>query len=547
MADSVISIAAGGKANGGFEEQLREVNEALLLSSIRQHELAAQAQEAERQKAKALLYANDIIATLREPFVVLNNDLRVRSANRSFFDSFHVSPEETEDRLVYELGNGQWDIPALRQLLHQVLSRNRPVLDFELDHTFPSIGRKTMLLNARPFPPDSKHPELILLSMQDVTALRERADQLAEAGRRKDEFLAVLSHELRSPLAPILNAVQLLRLDKDRTQTQKEAHEVIDRQVTKLGRLIDDLLEVSRIATGRIHLQVARLDLRQIVTRAPGTTQSQAVQKAQAVTSLLPAEPVWIHGDPLRLEQVVVNLLHNASKYSDRGGQICVELHQEASEAVLCVRDNGMGISPEMLPRIFDLFAQADQSLDRSQGGLGIGLALVKSLVGMHSGSIVVRSAPDQGSEFIVRLPVSVTPDLAPAVPTIAAPEPRRALKVLVVDDNLDTAKGLSRLLQAYDYEVRHTYDGASAKKVALEFVPDVVLLDIGLPLINGYEVAKWIRQEPKLKQVLLVALTGYGLEADKKRAQEAGFDHHLVKPVNVARVLSILSVVAAN
>ena len=547
MVDSDISIASGNKAASGFEEQLREVNEALLLSSIRQHELAAQAQEAERQKAKALLYANDIIATLREPFVVLNNDLRVRSANRSFFDSFHVSPEETEDRLVYELGNGQWDIPALRQLLREVLSRNRPVLDFELDHTFPSIGRKTMLLNARPFPPDSKHPELILLSMQDVTALRERADQLAEAGRRKDEFLAVLSHELRSPLAPILNAVQLLEMEKDRSQVQQQAHEVIDRQVTKLGRLIDDLLEVSRIATGRIHLQVARLDLRGIVTRALGTTQSQTVQKAQAVTSLLPAEPVWIHGDPLRLEQVVVNLLNNASKYSDRGGQIGVELQQEESEAVLRVRDNGMGISPEMLPRIFDLFAQADQSLDRSQGGLGIGLALVKSLVGMHSGSIVVRSAPDQGSEFIVRLPVSVTPDLAPAVPTIAAPEPRRALKVLVVDDNLDTAKGLSRLLQAYDYEVRHTYDGASAKKVALEFVPDAVLLDIGLPLINGYEVAKWIRQEPKLKQVLLVALTGYGLEADKKRAQEAGFDHHLVKPVDVARVLSILSAVAAT
>jgi PAS domain-containing protein len=181
MADSAQSVASASKADSSFEEQLREVNEALLLSSIRQQELAEQAQEAERQEAKALLYANDIIATLREPFVVLNSDLRVRSANRSFFDSFHVSKEETEDRLVYELGNGQWDIPALRQLLHQVLSRNQPVQDFELEHTFPSLGRKTMLLNARPFPPESKHPELILLSMQDVTALRERADQLAEA------------------------------------------------------------------------------------------------------------------------------------------------------------------------------------------------------------------------------------------------------------------------------------------------------------------------------------------------------------------------------
>jgi CheY-like chemotaxis protein len=242
-----------------------------------------------------------------------------------------------------------------------------------------------------------------------------------------------------------------------------------------------------------------------------------------------------------------VNLLNNASKYSDRGGQVCVELQQEESEAVLRVRDNGIGISPEMLPRIFDLFAQADQSLDRSQGGLGIGLALVKSLVDMHGGSIAVRSAPGHGSEFIVRLPVSVTPDPAPAVTTTLVPESRRALKVLVVDDNMDAATGLSRLLQAYDYEVCHTYDGASAKKLALEFVPDVVLLDIGLPLINGYDVAKWIRQEQKLKQVVLVALTGYGLESDRKRSLEAGFNHHLVKPVDFANVRSILSAVAAT
>jgi CheY-like chemotaxis protein len=301
------------------------------------------------------------------------------------------------------------------------------------------------------------------------------------------------------------------------------------------------------LPTGRIHLQEARVDLREIVTRALATTQSQTVQKAQSVTSSLPTEPVWIHGDPLRLEQVVVNLLNNASKYSDRGGQIGVELHQEEREAVLRVRDNGLGISPEMLPRIFDLFAQADQSLDRSQGGLGIGLALVKSLVGVHRGSIDVRSAPGRGSEFIVRLPVSAAPDPAPAVPTTVVPEPRRALKVLVVDDNMDAATGMSMLLRAFGHEVRSTYDGASAMKVALEFVPDVVLLDIGLPLINGYEVAKWIRQEPKLKQVVLVAMTGYALESDRQRSQEAGFHHHLVKPADFVHVQSILSAVAAT
>jgi two-component system CheB/CheR fusion protein len=537
--------APGVQPNGAVERQLRDMNEALLISSVRQHELAEQAQEAEQQLGRALLYANDIIATLREPFVVLGKDLRVQSANRSFYDSFQVLPAGTENRLIYELGNGQWDIPALRTLLDQVISRNQSVHDFEVEHTFPTLGRKTMLLNARPFPPDSKHPALILLAVQDVSAARALVRELGEASRRKDEFLAMLSHELRNPLAPILNAVQLLRLQRDGTPLQKEAHGIIERQVAQLARLVDDLLEVSRITTGRIHLQEGRVDFRGIVDRAIETTQPQAGQKGQSVAKSLPMEPLWVYGDAMRLEQVVVNLLNNASKYTDQGGHIWVGLKQEGDQAVLRVRDNGMGIAAEQLPHIFDLFTQADKSLDRSQGGLGIGLALVRSLVNMHRGQVEAHSTVGQGSEFVVNLPVHVASPESTAIPVPIVQSPHRPLKVLAVDDNVDAAKGMAMLLRAFGHEARVAHDGASAMQAAMEFVPEAVLLDIGLPVTNGYQVAKWIRQEPALKDVVLIAVTGYGQESDLQRSREAGFDHHLVKPVDFAKIESILSAVA--
>jgi signal transduction histidine kinase/ActR/RegA family two-component response regulator len=545
MSSALKPEAPDGQANGALEQQLREMNEALLIGSVHQHELAEQAQQAEAALAKALAYGDDIIATLREPFLVLDHDLRVRTANRSFYDAFHVSKAETENRYVYDLGNGQWDIPGLRALLDQVLSRNQSVYDFEVEHSFPTLGRKTMLLNARPFPPDSKHPELILLAVYDVSAARARADTLAEANRHKDEFLAMLSHELRSPLSPILNAVQLLRLQRDGTPLQKEAHGIIERQVAQLARLVDDLLEVSRITTGRIHLQEERLDLRGIVDRAIETTQPQAGQKGQSVAKSLPAEPVWIYGDAMRLEQVVVNLLNNASKYTDRGGHIWVGLKQEGEQACLRVRDNGIGIAPELLPHIFDLFTQADKSLDRSQGGLGIGLALVRSLVTMHRGHVEAHSTVGQGSEFVVNLPVHLASAESTAIPVPIVASPHRPLKVLAVDDNVDAANGVAMLLRAFGHEARVAHDGASAMQAALEFVPEVVLLDIGLPVTNGFQLAKWLRQEPALKDVVLVAVTGYGQESDLHRSREAGFDHHLVKPVDFAKIESILSAVA--
>lgn len=536
------------QADPKFEQQLREMNEALLVSSVRLHELADQAQTAERALAKALAYGDDIIATLREPFLVLDHDLRVRTANRSFYDTFRVSKEETENRLVYDLGNGQWDIPTLRKLLDEVLSRNRLVHDYEMEHIFPTLGRKIMLLNARPFPPDSRHPELILLAVEDVTEIHERADELADLHRRKDEFLAMLSHELRNPLAPILNAVSMLRLQKDETRLQQQARGIIERQVTQLTRLVDDLMEVSRITTGRVQLRNDRVVVSGIVERAVESAQPLMDQRRHELTVSLPPEPIWLNADADRLEQVVVNLLTNAAKYTDDGGHIWLTVQQEGDECVLRVRDTGVGIAPELLPRIFDLFTQAERSLDRSQGGLGIGLALVRRLVDLHGGRVDVVSALGHGSEFVIRLPVESTPAPLPlSAPRVDVQPFGPSLRVLVADDNVDTADSLTLLLAAAGHEVCKAYDGPQALKAALDFRPAVALLDIGLPGLDGYEVARRMRRQPVLQNVVLVAMTGYGLENDRRRSQEAGFDHHLVKPVHFDKLEEIFAIAAAK
>ncbi len=454
----------------------------------------------------ALAYAESIIATLREPFVVLDKSLRVRTANVAFYRDFHASKEETDGRFVYDLGNGQWDIPQLRTLLAQALSNSHPVEDFEVDHTFPALGRRNMLLNARRFPPDSKDPDLVLLAIEDVTDRRrsaaamehsevryrrlfqmakdgilildaetgkvidanpfmtallgysrdeflgkelweiglfgdinesraayqelqekgyvryehlplenrsgqkvevefvsnvyqedrhqvvqcnvrditersrlqrltqEQAAALADLDRRKDEFLAMLSHELRNPLAPILNAALLLRLHSNRNRLHgienpilQQSATIIERQVGQLTQIVDELLEVSRITTGRIQLHQESIALGVVVENAVATVRSLIDQRRHELTVSLPAQTIWVHADAARLEQVVVNLLTNAAKYTDQGGHLWLTAQQEGDEAVLRVRDTGVGIAPEILPRIFDLFTQAERSLDRAR------------------------------------------------------------------------------------------------------------------------------------------------------------------------------------
>jgi PAS domain S-box-containing protein len=634
----------------------------------------------EQQVQDALTYADNVIATLREPFLVLDKSLRVKMANRAFYRTFHVSQEETEGHYIYDLGNGQWNIPRLLTLLGGVLSNSHPLDDCDVEHDFPAIGKKIMLLNARRFESVDSQPDLILLAIEDITERKqaevavqtsevryrrlfqtakdgilildantlkiidanpfmtellgysheeflgkelweiglfgdERASQaayqelqekgyirydhlpletkngeraevefvsniyqvdhrpvaqcnirdiserrllekqiteqaaaLSDLHRCKDEFLAMLSHELRNPLAPISNAVHLLRLQKGENSIQQQARDIIERQVGQLSHLVDDLLEISRITTGRVQLHQERVAVSGIVECAVESVRPLIDQHKHELTVSLSPQPIWLYADAARLEEVVVNLLNNAAKYTDDGGHIWLTVQPEDDACVLRVRDTGIGISPELLPRIFDLFTQAARSLARSQGGLGIGLCLVHRLVEMHRGTVMAYSALGQGSEFVVRLPMVESPALQPPSPSKETAEPTGlSLRVLVVDDNVDTAESMAMLLKVSGHQVRMAHTGPTALEAALDYRPNVVLLDIGLPEMDGYEVAKRIRQQPVLQNVMLVAMTGYGQDTDRLRSQEVGFNAHLVKPADFGKVQQILATVSES
>jgi signal transduction histidine kinase/ActR/RegA family two-component response regulator len=374
-------------------------------------------------------------------------------------------------------------------------------------------------------------------------ALRQRAEELVEAGRRKDEFLAMLSHELRNPLAPIRTALHVLRRSGSPDPNAGRAREIIERQVDQLSRLIDDLLDVSRIARGKIQLARQVTDLRSIVRLAVETSRPLIEQRQHRLDVALPPEPLWVEADAARLGQVLTNLLNNAAKYTDPGGQIALTATREAAEAVLSVRDTGVGVPPALQPRIFDMFMQADRSAHQTQGGLGLGLTLVRRLVEMHGGSIgVVSEGAGKGSEFIVRLPLAAAPAVAPAAPQVSAePAAGQPMRLLVVDDNQDGAESLALMLRLWGHEVSLAYDGTTALKKVQAEQPDVVLLDIGLPGMDGYEVARRVRQQPELERIALVAMTGYGQDEDRRRSSEVGFDDHLVKPVDVTALERLL------
>lgn len=375
--------------------------------------------------------------------------------------------------------------------------------------------------------------------------LRCRAEELAIADRRKDEFLAMLAHELRNPLAPIANALEAIRLDRSDDAATKEALDIATRQIGHMAHLLDDLLDVSRFTRGNVHLRKVRVELETILKQAVETSRPLIEASGHALSTSFPAEPVWLDGDPTRLAQVVANLLNNAAKYTDRGGQVSLAAEREGDEAVIRVRDNGIGLSAEILPRVFDLFAQEDRSLDRSQGGLGIGLTLVRSLVELHNGTVSVQSrGPGQGSEFIIRLPVSSHPPAvsdagADSDPTVEFAHP--PLRLLVVDDSQDAARSLARVLTLWGYGARLANDGPTAIATAMVEPFDVVLLDIGLPGMNGYQVAERLRGELGPSLPVLVALTGYGQEEDLARSRKVGFDYHLVKPVSLDRLRELL------
>ncbi|HEV3300755.1 MAG TPA: ATP-binding protein [Planctomycetaceae bacterium] len=371
---------------------------------------------------------------------------------------------------------------------------------------------------------------------------------LQEADHRKDEFLAMLGHELRNPLAPILNAVQLLQNQKDQNSRQQKAQTIIERQVIQLTHLVDDLLDVSRAITGRIELRREPIAVGGIMERAVETVRPLIDQRKHELTVSLPPDPIWLYADAARLEQVVTNLLTNAVKYTSAGGHIWLSVQQEDDKAVLRVRDTGLGITPAFLPHVFDLFTQAERSSDRLQGGLGIGLALVKRLVEMHEGTVSVSSTLGQGSEFVVSLPVDQSVALSQKTqpPPIEIDEAISAgLRVLIVDDNVDAVTALELLLQESGHLVRVAHTGPTGLAAALDFRPDVMLLDIGLPELDGWNVAERIRQQPALHDIVLVAMTGYGQNSDRQRSERAGFDHHFVKPVEFRKLRHVLAAVS--
>jgi signal transduction histidine kinase len=390
-----------------------------------------------------------------------------------------------------------------------------------------------------------------LISAQDAlkrsnealeSRVADRTAALQEQDRRKDEFLAMLGHELRNPLAPMTNALYLMKETGPEGSALPYARGVLERQLQQLVRLVDDLLDVSRINQGRIELRREAVDLADVMRRAVETAQPWMERGGHVLDLSLPEEAIHVMGDPIRLAQAVSNLLVNAAKYTSRPGRITLSLSRQGAMAAIAVKDEGIGISAELLPRVFDLFVQGDDSIARPRGGLGIGLTLVQQLIRLHRGHVTASSlGKDQGSEFTIYLPVLGQDEHAAAVSRIA--RPRSAVspcRILVVDDNADAADTLGSVLELAGHEVRCVYDGPSALSAAESFRPHVILLDIGLPGMDGYEVARTLRAHPST--TVLVALTGYGQNVDRVRSQQAGFDYHLTKPVDLERLHELIS-----
>ena len=445
------------------------------------------------------------------------------------FKDYFTDPERAEAGIKRVLGEGK-------------------LTDYELTARGRDGTETVVSYNASTFHDRDRKLQGVFAAARDVTERKRYEHSLQEADRRKNEFLAMLAHELRNPLAPILNALQIMKLTaslehrRPEDEAVQSASLMMERQVGQMVRLVDDLLDVSRISRGRIELRRGQIELSSVLHHAVEIIGPLCKSLEHTLTVTLPPPPIYLNADPTRVAQLVGNLLNNACKYTNRGGQIGLTVECRGKHAVIRVRDNGIGIAAHDLPRIFEMFVQIDTSLERSVSGLGIGLTLVKNLVEMHDGTVEVFSAgAGQGTEFVVRLPIAVEPPRASLPPAVIEPKATIARRILVVDDNRDSATSMAMLLKLIGHDTNIAYDGMEALEAAKSFQPDMVLLDIGLPKLNGYDACRRIRQEPWGKRMVVIALTGWGQDGDRGKSEAAGFDGHLVKPVDHTTLTTML------
>ena len=489
----------------------------------------------------------DLVARAPVPIAIAHDaDCRVISANEALGRLLRVPPNTNislnppdGERPLYRIQRDGRDIPPTElPMQYAVAHRTHVTNDIEIVRPDGSV----IYVQNDVEPLYDRHGRVCgcVSVCVDMTARKGIEDVLRDADRRKDEFLATLSHELRNPLAPIRNALELIRRARHDAALTDHALAVLERQVQQLVRLTDDLLDVSRITRNKIELRHDWLDLRSVIRSAIEAIEPLSNASGHVVTVELPSFPVWLYADFTRLAQAFANLLNNAVKYTDRGGRICVTASTEEDQAVVTIADTGIGIDPELLPSIFDMFVQIDQGSSRARSGLGIGLALTKRLVELHDGDIVAASGgPGAGATFIVRLPLAEV--AKPEQQRVEVAQPTAHCRVLVAEDIPDAAEMMRLMIGCMGHDVRVAVDGVQAVAIAQEFQPQVALLDIGMPRMDGYEAARQIRAALG-QRVLLVALTGWGQEEDQRRAYSAGFDRHVTKPAEPAVLESILA-----
>jgi PAS domain S-box-containing protein len=496
--------------------------------------------EASLREANALL--DVIFASAPIGLAFWDRELRFVRVNERLAEINGIPVAEHLGKRPDELLPDIPDVPALMEQWRELLRTGEPLNGVEIVGSTPARPGEVRSWSEDFFPVRIGQQVVGLGAVVTETTERKRQEQqLRDADRRKDEFLAMLAHELRNPLGAISNATAVLGRYPTQDPQLATVRGMLDRQVRQLGRLVDDLLDVARIAQDKLVLRRTRTELADAVRQAVEANGGAADARAHRLDVRLPSRRMTVDADPARLAQIVSNLLHNAVKYTPEGGRIEVTLAAEGAEAVVTVRDDGPGIAPELLGRVFDLFAQGDRGVDRADGGLGIGLTLVQRLVEMHGGRVEAESSPGHGATFRVRLPLLDGADTAPASPPAAESGAAPPLRVLVVDDNEDVLTSMTMLLELEGHAVTTAQDAGSTMRAVADFHPEVVLLDLGLPGADGYAVARRLRSELG-DEVLLVAVTGYGQPEDRAKSRAAGFDHHLLKPVDFDALQRLLA-----